>query len=103
MTLITFIETLFIASLLVFQVPTARLVEEEGVLIESRLMRTCSWSALHPIWCFARRADLVQHMIKFGIFLLSINDSSRHQVIVHGILLGVEHDERYDPLVQNSI
>ena len=39
-------------SLLALQAPTALLVEEEdGVLVEPRLMRTCSWSASHPIWC----------------------------------------------------
>ena len=41
-----------IASLLSLQNPTVVLVEEQdGVLFESRLMRTCSWSASHPIWC----------------------------------------------------
>ena len=41
-----------IASLLSSQAPTALLVEEEdGVLVEPRLMRTCSWIASHPIWC----------------------------------------------------
>ena len=33
-------------------------------------------------------------MIKFGILLFSINNSSRHDVIEQCILLGVEHDER---------
>ena len=67
------------------------------MLVEPRLMRICSWSALHPVWFFARRANLVQTVIRFGILLLSINDSSRHEVIVQCILFGVEHDEPQVP------
>ena len=36
---------------------------------------------------------LVQTMIKFGISLPAINNSSRHGVVVQCILFGFEHDE----------
>ena len=39
-------------------------------------------------------------MIKFGILLISIDNSSRHEVIVDRILFGVEHDEIYDTMDQ---
>ena len=41
-------------------------------------------------------------MIKFGILLVFINNSSRHQVIEQCILFGVVHDDRFETLVQTT-
>ena len=65
------------ASQLSLQAPIVLIFEEkDGVLVESRMMRACSWSAIKR---------------------------SRHEVIEHYVQFDVEHDERYDLLDQIMI
>ena len=92
-----------IASLLALHAPTALLVEADGVLgereVDAKLLLECIASYL----VLSITSKLGQPVIKFGILLISINSSSRHEVIVDRIVFDVEHDERYDTLDQTVI
>ena len=71
------------------------LVEREA---DAKLLLECIASYL----VLSRTSKLGPNMIKFGILLVLINNSSRHEVIEQCILCGVEHDDRHETFRPND-
>ena len=72
------------------------LVERE---VDAKLLLKCIASYL----VLSTTSKIGPNMIKIVILLVLVNNSSRHEVIVHCTLFGAEHDERHDPLIQSMI